>query len=56
MSYTFRKVLDLHHAIQTLSALGQPHDNAVVESFFASMKKEHYIEGTANIRLSCYLQ
>jgi transposase InsO family protein/transposase-like protein len=40
MSHTFRKVLDLHHAIQSLSAPGQPHDNAVAESFFASMKKE----------------
>ena len=40
MSHTFRKVLDLHHAIQSLSAPGQPHDNTVAESFVASMKKE----------------
>ena len=40
MSRAFRKVLNLHHAIQLLSDPGQPHDNAVAESFFASMKKE----------------
>jgi transposase InsO family protein len=40
LSRAFRKLLDLHHAIQSLSAPGQPHDNAVAESFFASMKKE----------------
>jgi len=40
MSHALRKVLDLNHAIQSLSAPGQPHDNAVAESFFASMKKE----------------
>jgi transposase InsO family protein len=40
ISHVFRKILNLHHAIQSLSALGQPHDNAVAESFFASMKKE----------------
>jgi len=40
MSHAFQKVLNLHHAIQSLSAPGQPHDNAVAESLFASMKKE----------------
>jgi len=40
MSHALWKVLDLHHAIQSLSAPGQPHDNAVAESFFASMRKE----------------
>ncbi len=40
LSHAFRKVLDLNHANQSLSAPGQPHDNAVAESFFASMKKE----------------
>ncbi len=40
LSHAFRKVLDSHHAVQSLSAPGQPHDNAVAESFFASLKKE----------------
>lgn len=40
LSHAFRKVLDSYHAVQSLSAPGQPHDNAVAESFFASMKKE----------------
>jgi transposase InsO family protein len=39
MSHAFWKVLNSHHAIQSLSAPGQQHDNAVAESFFASMKK-----------------
>lgn len=40
LSHAFRNVLDSHHAVQSLSAPGQPHDNAVAESFFASLKKE----------------
>ena len=40
ISHAFQKILNLHHAIQSSSAPGQPHDSAVAESFFASMKKE----------------
>jgi len=40
ISHAFRKIVNLHHAIQSSSAPGQPHDGAVAESFFASMKKE----------------
>lgn len=40
LSHAFRKILDQNHAVQSISAPGQPHDNAVAESFFASMKKE----------------
>lgn len=39
-SHAFGKLLNNNHVVQSLSALGNPHDNAVAESFFASLKKE----------------
>ncbi|MEG1875700.1 MAG: IS3 family transposase, partial [Angelakisella sp.] len=39
-SYSFRRLLSEHGVIQSFSASGKPHDNAVVEAFFASMKRE----------------
>ena len=39
-SKTFRKLLRVNKVVQSFSAPGQPHDNAVMESFFASMKRE----------------
>lgn len=39
-SKTFRKLLRMNKVVQSFSAPGQPHDNAVMESFFASMKRE----------------
>ncbi|MGI6176750.1 MAG: integrase core domain-containing protein [Christensenellales bacterium] len=40
VSNTFRKMLQEHNVQQSLSNSGQPHDNAVSESFFSSMKQE----------------
>ena len=39
-SKTFRKLLRMNKVVQSFSKSGQPHDNAVMESFFASMKRE----------------
>lgn len=39
-SYSFRRLLSEHGFIQSFSASGKPHDNAVAEAFFASMKSE----------------
>lgn len=39
-SKTFCKLLRMNKVVQSFSAPGQPHDNAVMESFFASMKRE----------------
>lgn len=40
ISYSFRGLLKSLGVTQSFSNSGQPHDNAVSESFFASMKKE----------------
>ena len=37
---TFRKLLRMNKVVQSFSAPGQPHDNAVMESFFPYMKWE----------------
>jgi len=39
-SKTFCKLLRLNKVVQSFSKSGCPHDNAVAESFFASMKRE----------------
>ena len=39
-SHRFQQLLHEHHAKQSFSHPGKPHDNAVAESFFASLKKE----------------
>lgn len=39
-SKTFRKPLRMNKVVQSFSAPGQPHDNAVMESFFSFMKRE----------------
>ena len=39
-SKSFRKLLRMNKVVQSFSKSGQPHDNAVMESFFASMKRE----------------
>ena len=39
-SNTFRKLLCMNKVVQSFSKSGRPHDNAVAESFFASMKRE----------------
>lgn len=39
-SKTFRKLLHMNKIVQSFSAPGQPHDNAVMESFFSFMKRE----------------
>lgn len=46
-SLEFRDLLKEHNVIQSFSAPGSPHDNAVAESFFASIKKE-------DLRRNCY--
>lgn len=38
----FKKLLRYHKVRQSFSAPGSPHDNAVAESFFASIKKEEF--------------
>jgi len=38
-SGTFRKLLHLNKVVQSFSSSGRPHDNAVAEAFFASMKR-----------------
>ena len=39
-SKAFRKLLRMNKVVQSFSKSGSPHDNAVAESFFASMKRE----------------
>ena len=39
-SKAFRKLLRMNKVVQSFSRSRQPHDNAVMESFFASMKRE----------------
>jgi transposase InsO family protein/transposase-like protein len=39
-SHSFQKLLRDYHTKQSFSNAGKPHDNAVAESFFASMKLE----------------
>lgn len=39
-SKAFRKLLRMNKGAQSFSKSGQSHDNAVMESFFASMKRE----------------
>lgn len=39
-SYGFRKTLDKYDAIQSMSGTGRCYDNARMESFFATLKKE----------------
>lgn len=39
-SHRFQKLLRSHAVVQSFSNSGRPHDNAVAESFFASLKKE----------------
>lgn len=41
-SFQFRKLLKQNGVIQSFSAPGSPYDNAVAESFFASIKKEDF--------------
>lgn len=39
-SFTMRKLARKNNVAQSFSYPGKPHDNAVMESFFASLKKE----------------
>ena len=39
-SKTFRKLLRMNKVVQSFSAPGQPHDNAIMEAFFSYMKRE----------------
>lgn len=39
-SYAFREALKRHRAIQSMSGVGRCYDNARMESFFATLKKE----------------
>ena len=39
-SKTFQNLLRMNKVVQSLSNPGMPHDNAVAEAFFATMKKE----------------
>ncbi len=39
-SHAFLEKLDKYGIVQSLSRPGNPHDNAVIESFFSSMKRE----------------
>lgn len=41
-SFEFCNLLKKHTVIQSFSAPGSPHDNAVAESFFATIKKEDF--------------
>lgn len=41
-AFSFRKKLREYGIIQSFSAPGNPYDNAVIESFFASIKKEDF--------------
>ena len=52
-SYVFREKLDEFGAVQSMSGVGRCYDNARMESFFATLKKEKlYNTGLA---LSYYL-
>jgi len=42
MAHEFRSLLRKHHVKQFFSKPGTPFDNAVAESFFASIKKEEF--------------
>lgn len=42
MALEFKKLIRDHKVKQSFSAPGSPHDNAVAESFFASIKKEEF--------------
>jgi transposase InsO family protein len=46
ISYTFQKLLNDNAVAQSFSRPGHPCDNAVAESFFASVKKEEYYRST----------
>ena len=39
-SHTFQKLLHMNNIVQSFSKTGSPHDNAVAEAVFSSMKKE----------------
>ncbi len=39
-AHTFQKMLRMNGVVQSFSKTGSPHDNAVAEAFFSSMKKE----------------
>lgn len=39
-THRFQQILHEHNTEQSFSQPGKPHDNAVAESFFASLKKE----------------
>ena len=39
-SRAFQEKLEKYGMVQSLSRAGNPHDNAVIESFFSSMKRE----------------
>ena len=41
-AFEFRNVLRNYGVVQSFSAPGSPHDNAVAESFFATIKKEDF--------------
>lgn len=41
-SYTFRSLLEKLYVTQSFSRSGKPHDNAVVESFFSTFKREEF--------------
>lgn len=41
LSHTFQQLLRQYKVKQSISAPGHPHDNAVAESFFASLKREN---------------
>lgn len=41
LSFAFQKLLREHNIKQSVSAPGRPHDNAVAEAFFASLKREN---------------
>ena len=41
-TFEFRSTLWNHGVVQSFSAPGSPHDNAVAESFFATIKKEDF--------------
>ena len=39
-STKFKKLLRKHNVVQSLSNAGTPHDNSVVKTFFASLKRD----------------
>lgn len=41
-AFEFRNALRNYGVVQSFSAPGSPHDNAVAESFFATIKKEDF--------------